>query len=41
MNWRNIILAIVLAGLLSSGTFTCRSDNNTATFTDNPSSPEK
>ena len=34
---RNVLLVIVCAALAFGGTFTCRSDNNSGSFTSNPS----
>ena len=36
MSWRKLILLTICAALTFGGTFTCKSDNNSATITDEP-----
>ena len=33
---RNLVLVIICAAMAFGGTFTCRADNNSSSFTSNP-----
>jgi len=41
MRLRNVLLLMVCAAFAFGGTFTCRSDSDSSTFTSNPKTPAK